>query len=305
MATYDDVVDVFESLDNLAEDLEFPKNWAPLETWVPYGVRHLIQRALKEYSKTNPLPTPGVHCSQWWNEVSAMQKIKNTSDKEMLSLIAEVFCDGLGVPLDCSRALSEHEEHQLFYYTNCRTIQVFCAHSESERHELDQIPAVAREYSLLKEGGHLEKGSTYESYTRVTLWNTRKLAIWEFIIPDGIDMEAFSPRDVNINLKPKQPSLKAKAVPAKVPSQKSVQREKDHPPPPPPEVREPPSSDRRNGAVYHTGNLLGKGGFAICYEGQLESSKEKIALKIVKSRMPQKKMEQKVESLPTFCNYLF
>ena len=41
--------------------------------------------------------------------------------------------------------------------------------------------------------------------------------------------------------------------------------------------------------------MLGKGGFAVCYEGYLagSKSKRKFALKIVRSKMPSK-MEQKV-----------
>lgn len=102
-------------------------------------------------------------------------------------------------------------------------------------------------------------------------------------------MEALSPRDINAQIRVKPSAPKQKAPPAKL-----SQKEKDHPAPPPEEVREPPSSDRKNGAIYKTGRLLGKGGFAICYEGQLAGTKRKYALKIVKSYMPQKKMEQKV-----------
>jgi hypothetical protein len=40
------------------------------------------------------------------------------------------------------------------------------------------------------------------------------------------------------------------------------------------------------------GRALGKGGFAICHEG--ESEGEQFALKIVKSHMSQDKMKQKV-----------
>jgi hypothetical protein len=102
-------------------------------------------------------------------------------------------------------------------------------------------------------------------------------------------MEALSPRDINAQLRRKASAAKQKAPPAKL-----SQKEKDHPPPPPKEVKEPPSSDRHNGAIYNTGRCLGKGGFAICYEGQLANTKRNYALKIVKSYMPQKKMEQKV-----------
>jgi len=103
-------------------------------------------------------------------------------------------------------------------------------------------------------------------------------------------MEALSPRDANAHIRVKQTAPKAKA-----PTAKLMQKEKDHPLPPPAEVREPLSSDRKTGAIYHTGRCLGKGGFAICYEGRLAGTKQTYALKIVKSHMPLKKMEQKVK----------
>lgn len=105
-------------------------------------------------------------------------------------------------------------------------------------------------------------------------------------------MEALSPRDANARIRVKQQAAaqqKGKTAAAKLSG-----KEKDHPPPPPPEIREPPSSDRPNGAIYQTGRLLGRGGFAICYEGLLGGTKRRYALKIVKSKMAQKKMEQKV-----------
>lgn len=102
-------------------------------------------------------------------------------------------------------------------------------------------------------------------------------------------MDALSPKDANAPIRHKQPAQKAKPPPAR-----QTQKEKDHPPPPPEQVHEPPSSDRKDGAIYRTGRLLGKGGFAICYEARLAGTKQIYALKIVKSHMPQKKMEQKV-----------
>lgn len=105
----------------------------------------------------------------------------------------------------------------------------------------------------------------------------------------GVDMEALSPRDVNAQRMPRATETKAKPV-AQLKS-----KDKEHPPPPPEEVLEPSSTDRPDGAVYRVGKLLGKGGFAICYSGQLLPTKQKYALKIVKSQMPSK-MEQKVSN---------
>lgn len=106
-------------------------------------------------------------------------------------------------------------------------------------------------------------------------------------------MEALSPRDPNAHRRVKHETRKELGK-AKLMAPKQIVKEKDHPPPPQPEVREPPSSDNQHGIIYKTGRGLGKGGFAICYEGTNTSTGRIYALKIVKSHMPQKKMEQKV-----------
>ncbi|KAL2757098.1 hypothetical protein ACRALDRAFT_1049301 [Sodiomyces alcalophilus JCM 7366] len=106
----------------------------------------------------------------------------------------------------------------------------------------------------------------------------------------GVDMEALSPRDANV----RQTVTKAKAmdVKTKPTAQLRVSKEKDHPPPPPENVLEPASVDRPEGAVYHVGKILGKGGFAICYQGYLLPTRHKYALKIVKSQMPSRMLQK-------------
>lgn len=106
-----------------------------------------------------------------------------------------------------------------------------------------------------------------------------------------VDVEALSPRDANAQRMPKSTEIKPKAA-----AQLRAAKDKEHPPPPPPEVIEPSSPNSPDGASYHVGKLLGKGGFAICYSGQHAATRQKYALKIVKCRMPPK-MEQKV----SFC----
>ena len=101
-------------------------------------------------------------------------------------------------------------------------------------------------------------------------------------------MEALSPRDANAQRLPRAHELKTKAA-----AQLKNSKDKEHPPPPPNNVVEPPSSDRKDGVVYQVGKMLGKGGFAICYEGKAAGASKRVALKIVKSQMPTK-MEQKV-----------
>ncbi|KAI0442456.1 Pkinase-domain-containing protein [Xylaria telfairii] len=108
----------------------------------------------------------------------------------------------------------------------------------------------------------------------------------------GAYTDALSPRDVNARVPSRAiQSAKPKAVVASKPPPK----EKEPPVQPPPQVYEPPSADRQDGAVYQVGKMLGKGGFAVCYEGQLPGHRKKYALKIVRSKMPTK-MEQKFQT---------
>lgn len=115
-----------------------------------------------------------------------------------------------------------------------------------------------------------------------------------------VDLEALSPRDANAQRLPKTNEVKTKTA-----AQVKSTKDKDHPPPPPAEVLEPSSNEHPNGAVYQVGKMLGRGGFAICYSGQLQTSKEVYALKIVKSQMPPK-MEQKVRSFSgdIYCRHV-
>ncbi|KAH6895211.1 hypothetical protein B0T10DRAFT_602929 [Thelonectria olida] len=109
-------------------------------------------------------------------------------------------------------------------------------------------------------------------------------------IRPALDLEALSPRDANAQRAPKMTDVKTKTA-----AQMRPNKDKEHPPPPPPEVFEPPCTDRPEGACYQVGKLLGRGGFAICYNGQLLPSKQRFALKVVKSIMPAK-MEQKFQT---------
>lgn len=77
--------------------------------------------------------------------------------------------------------------------------------------------------------------------------------------------------------------------PAAAAAQKSSSS-KNHADPPPPLVPEPEDGGER----YAIGGFLGKGGFAVCYEGTLARNNRVYAMKVVRSHMPQKKMEEKV-----------
>lgn len=79
--------------------------------------------------------------------------------------------------------------------------------------------------------------------------------------------------------------------PAVATASKSSSASKNHADPPPSIVTEP----EEDAEQYSIGGFLGKGGFAVCYEGTLARNGRVFAMKVVKSQMPQKKMEEKVQ----------
>ncbi|KAJ5818822.1 hypothetical protein N7474_004413 [Penicillium riverlandense] len=104
-------------------------------------------------------------------------------------------------------------------------------------------------------------------------------------------MEALSPRTTNQLIRPKS-VMDRKGIekhPAASAAQKPTSASKNHADPPPSIVPEPEDG----GESYSIGGFLGKGGFAVCYEGTLTRNSRVFAMKVVKSKMPQKKMEEK------------
>lgn len=106
-----------------------------------------------------------------------------------------------------------------------------------------------------------------------------------------LEAEALSPRSANIQMKPK-------TIQRKVVEQEAMKfsRPKDHASPPPALVIQPAENPGGLTVQYSMGEVLGKGGFAICYEGQQRGRHggKIYALKVVKATMAQKKMEDKV-----------
>lgn len=105
-------------------------------------------------------------------------------------------------------------------------------------------------------------------------------------------MDALSPRSTNQMIKPKL-AMDVKRIEKNVAPPSNQQKatvSKNHADPPPSIVTEPEDG----GEQYSIGGFLGKGGFAICYEGSLARNGRVYAMKVVKSEMPQKKMEEKV-----------
>lgn len=271
----------------------------------------------EDYHPQNSIPTPSEDGSSseekpasaeppWYSKLGQLPtlfqgRLANV-DREAIEIAARVLCQAISIPGDCKRSLLYAEdEHRLSIFTNQRIIQFYCTHWQEEHTLIDNL-LVDDDISRNHNPYRLLQYLTYEDFTKKSFEDAKPFLALECLYPEGLDMAALSPLDINVNLKSKSAGLASKmtekkttaAAPAMGAKQARPSREKDHPPPPPPFVQEPPSKGRPTGAVYETGRLLGKGGFAICHEGRRQGGKEIFALKIVKSQMPQKKMEQKV-----------
>ena len=116
-------------------------------------------------------------------------------------------------------------------------------------------------------------------------------------------MDPLAPLSPNIKSKPKPFGQKEMITEEakKNEAAKKALKEKDYAPPPPEWVLQPPIKKGGLAEKFKTGKCLGKGGFAICYEGELRCRKNRTeskiyALKVVKANMNQRKMEEKVRS---------
>ena len=107
-------------------------------------------------------------------------------------------------------------------------------------------------------------------------------------------MEVLSPRSTNIL--PKSRTTMTDAKVEEKPKLQANNKTKDLPSPPPPIVPEPGP----DGEVYETSHKLGQGGFACCYAGSLQRNSRVFALKIVKSKMQHRKMQEKVSTAPIY-----
>ena len=126
------------------------------------------------------------------------------------------------------------------------------------------------------------------------------------------EMEPLSPRSANIQfkakpLKQKERKEKEEEEERKAEAARKAAKEKEYAPVPPEWVIQPPLAHGGLAEKYRTGKLLGRGGFAMAYEGELRSKKSTanntvFALKVVRSKMSQKKMEDKVRASVSLPN---
>ncbi|EXJ73965.1 PLK protein kinase [Cladophialophora psammophila CBS 110553] len=103
-------------------------------------------------------------------------------------------------------------------------------------------------------------------------------------------MEVLSPRSANIPMAPPKATRKPKGDSKPKPDVKLTNPDRiDDRWRPPPSITEPGPSPE----TYLMGKKLGKGGFAVCFEGKSKTTFEVFALKVVKAKVEQKKMMEK------------
>lgn len=110
-----------------------------------------------------------------------------------------------------------------------------------------------------------------------------------------MEVQVLSPRSANVPVKPRPDMQKSvKHVQQPIPQPK-----KDEKPANPDRIDDkwrPPVSVTEPGEsppTYLVGKKLGKGGFAVCFEGRTQTTGEVFALKVVKAKVEQKKMMEK------------
>ncbi|KAH0832794.1 serine/threonine-protein kinase SAPK2 [Fonsecaea pedrosoi] len=104
-------------------------------------------------------------------------------------------------------------------------------------------------------------------------------------------MEVLSPRSANIPMAPPPKATKKPKVDSKPKTDVKLTNPDriDDRWRPPPSITEPGPSPE----TYIMGRKLGKGGFAVCFEGRSKTTFEVFALKVVKAKVEQKKMMEK------------
>ena len=107
-------------------------------------------------------------------------------------------------------------------------------------------------------------------------------------------MEVLLPRSANVPIKSQSDMKNTKTETQKRPVEKNHNPDKIEDKWRPADVVREPGLE---GDAYITGKKLGKGGFAVCFQGRSRKTSDIYALKVVKSHLEQKKQLEKVGSL--------
>ncbi|KAI9842269.1 MAG: Cell cycle serine/threonine-protein kinase cdc5/MSD2 [Sclerophora amabilis] len=188
-------------------------------------------------------------------------------------------------------------------------------HSRIDKSSGSAGPADAREKTrddsqLIGDPTHDEQPGdtfTYESVSKTVLESEIEIFFGK-LLPDLAEggkvskMEPLSPRPTNVpNRLLKSTGKIVKGSKPATTSSAKQNRDRNHPADPPQHIQEPDWPNGQPGQRYAIKNLLGQGGFAICYEAETEDRNDEpsgssFAIKIVKRVHPLPKMMDKFKS---------
>src|SRR4051812_41083262 len=114
-------------------------------------------------------------------------------------------------------------------------------------------------------------------------------------------MEVLSPRSANVPMKDHTEMKNTKVETRKIAAEKFQNPDKIEDKWRPADVVKEPGLE---GDAYITGKKLGKGGFAVCFEGRSQKTSEIYALKVVKSHVEQKRQLEKVSAKQAISEWL-
>ncbi|CAG8950346.1 hypothetical protein HYFRA_00006839 [Hymenoscyphus fraxineus] len=259
-----------------------PYNWISKGKCIKFGIYREVQRRTQKRGKEkawakalqrivdHDYTIPDQYAHQSWARQLYFVRLLNKDyefDDDVLTLLGHILHQALDIERDCARDLiNSKNAHRLVFFTNYRVLQVYCCHNTSELKQVEALCTTSNDFRFPPNNPDY-RGVKYHECTEKLFFQVNPYLAWECAFPEGIDMEALSPRDANAHLRKPQPA-KLKPPVAK------AGKEKDHPPPPPADVIEPPSFDRKHGATYRSGDLLGRGGFAICYKARLAGTRQ-------------------------------
>ena len=127
--------------------LETPVNWNSIHRCTTSGVMEELKRrtswkSLQEVNGSlcaSPYYTRGAQEALWCDEIHCVRSLRQQGTHvtyEARDILGRILCQALEIPRDCERELLPGQKHNLVFFTNYRTIQIYCPHSIAEKNSV-------------------------------------------------------------------------------------------------------------------------------------------------------------------------
>lgn len=104
--------------------------------------------------------------TSWWVDLQALNfPPKRQQDDEDPELFGRIICQSLSIKNNCIKELEEGQNHRMCFFTNCHTMQIYCAHDSDEHDSLDILTLKISIRQSAEEAGKADP-RTYEDSTR-------------------------------------------------------------------------------------------------------------------------------------------